>query len=69
MTLLNGSSVGKERLDKKSSKGNQYHRKLSAVSMTTRVRAVQIRPDKFDPWISAILEHKPLQLAAVANPP
>ena len=66
LTPLNRSSGGKERLGRISKMGDRYIRRLLVLGMTSRIKQIQQRPDKFDPWFAIILERKPPKLAAVA---
>jgi transposase len=66
LTPLNRSSGGKERLGRISKMGDRYIRRLLVLGMTSRIKQIQQRPEKFDPWFADILERKPPKLAAVA---
>lgn len=66
LTPLNRSSGGKERLGRISKMGDRYIRRLLVLGMTSRIKQLQQRPDRFDPWFADILERKPAKLAAVA---
>ncbi len=47
--------------------GDQYLRCLLVNGMASRARSAKIKPDKADPWLLSLLEHKPAKLAAVAR--
>lgn len=66
LTPLNKSSGGKERLGRISKMGDQYIRRLLVLGMTSRIRSIRSKPEKFDPWFADILSRKPSRLAAVA---
>ena len=66
LTPLNRSSGGKERLGRISKMGDRYLRSLLVAGMTSRVRAARTRPDRVEPWLSSLLERKPVRLATVA---
>jgi len=66
LTPLNKSSGGKERLGHISKMGDQYIRRLLVLGMTSRIRSIRTKPEKFDPWFADILSRKPGRLAAVA---
>ena len=66
LTPLNKSSGGKEKLGRISKMGDQYIRGLLFLGMTSRIRAIRTKPEKFDPWFADILSRKPSRLAAVA---
>ena len=66
LTPLNKSSGGKERLGHISKMGDQYIRRLLVLGMTSRIRAIRTKPEKFDPWFADILERKPSRVAAIA---
>lgn len=67
LTPLNKSSGGKERLGHISKMGDQYIRRLLVLGMTSRIRSIRTKPEKFDPWFADILSRKPGRLAAVAR--
>ena len=67
LTPLNKSSGGKERLGHISKMGDQYIRRLLVLGMTSRIRLIRTKPEKFDPWFADILSRKPSRLAAVAR--
>ncbi len=46
--------------------GDRYIRRLLVLGMTSRIKQIQMHPDKFDPWFANILERKPAKMAAVA---
>lgn len=66
LTPINRSSGGKERLGRISKMGDRYLRRLLVIGMTARVRAARTRPDRADPWATALMERKPVRLATVA---
>ena len=66
LTPLNKSSGGKERLGHISKMGDQYIRRLLVLGMTSRIRSIRSKPEKFDPWFADILSRKPSRVAAVA---
>jgi len=66
LTPLNRSSGGKERLGRISKMGDQYIRRLLVLGMTSRMRMIRTKPEKFDPWFADILARKPSKLAAIA---
>ena len=66
LTPINKSSGGKERLGHISKMGDQYVRRLLVLGMTSRIRTIKDKPEKFDPWFAHILARKPARLAAVA---
>ena len=66
LTPINKSSGGKERLGHISKMGDQYIRRLLVLGMTSRIRSIRTKPEKFDPWFADILSRKPSRLAAVA---
>lgn len=66
LTPLNRSSGGKERLGRISKMGDRYLRRLLVIGMTARVRAARSRPDRADPWMTSLLESKPVRLVTVA---
>jgi len=65
LTPRANSSGGKERLGRISKMGDQYLRRLLVNGMMSRLRWVRQRPD-IHPWVSALLQRKPLKLVAVA---
>ena len=66
LTPLNRSSGGKERLGRISKMGDRYIRRLLVIGMTSCIKQIQRRPERYDPWFADILERKPAKLAAVA---
>ena len=66
LTPLNRSTGGKERLGRISKMGDQYIRRLLVLGMTSRMRMIRAKPEKFDPWFADILARKPSKLAAIA---
>jgi len=66
LTPLNKSSGGKERLGHISKMGDQYIRRLLVLGMTSRIRSIRTKPEKFDPWFADILSRKPSRVATVA---
>ena len=46
--------------------GDRYIRRLLVIGMTSRIKQIQLHPDRYDLWFSAILDRKPAKLAAVA---
>ena len=66
LTPLNKSSGGKERLGHISKMGDQYIRRLLVLGMTSRIRSIRTKPEKFDPWFADILARKPSRVAAIA---
>ncbi len=66
LTPLNRSSGGKERLGRISKMGDRYIRRLLVLGMTSRIKQIQMHPERYDPWFADILERKPRKLAAVA---
>mgnify|MGYP001823031934 FL=1 len=66
LTPLNKSSDGKERLGHISKMGDQYIRRLLVLGMTSRIRSIRTKPEKFDPWFADILARKPSRVAAIA---
>ena len=66
LTPLNKSSGGKERLGRISKMGDQYIRRLLVLGMTSRIRLIKAKPEKFDPWFTDILARKPSKVAAIA---
>lgn len=66
LTPINKSTGGKERLGRISKMGDRYIRRLMVVGMTSRIKQIKARPERFDPWFADILERKPAKLAAVA---
>ncbi len=66
LTPLNKSSGGKERLGHISKMGDQYIRRLLVLGMTSRIRSMRTKPEKFDPWFADILARKPSRVAAIA---
>ena len=46
--------------------GDQYIRRLLVLGMTSRIRLIKAKPEKFDPWFADILARKPSKLAAIA---
>jgi transposase len=66
LTPLNRSSGGKERLGRISKMGDRYLRRLLVTGMTARIRAARTRPDRADPWMTSLLERKPVRLVTVA---
>lgn len=66
LTPINKSSGGKERLGRISKMGDHYIRRLLVLGMTSRIRLIKLKPEKFDPWFADILARKPSKLAAIA---
>ena len=66
LTPLNRSSGGKERLGRKSKKGDGYIRRLLVLGMTSRLQKAKSDPDALDPWARKLLERKPTRVATVA---
>lgn len=66
LTPLNKSSGGKEKLGRISKMGDQYIRRLLVLGMTSRIRSIRTKPEKFDPWFADILARKPSRVAAIA---
>jgi transposase len=66
LTPLNRSSGGKERLGRISKMGDRYLRRLLVTGMTARVRVARSRPERADPWMTSLLERKPVRLVTVA---
>lgn len=66
LTPLQNSSGGKERLGRISKMGDKYIRKILVTGMTAIVRYARSKPERFDPWVSAIVGRKPGRLASVA---
>ena len=66
LTPLNRSTGGKERLGRISKMGDQYIRRLLVLGMTSRMRMIRAKPEKFDPWFADILARKPSKVAAIA---
>ncbi|MCE8438437.1 IS110 family transposase [Rhodovulum sulfidophilum] len=65
LTPRNHSSGGKERLRKITKMGDRYLLQLIVVGMTSRVRQVANHPERADPWLTKLLQRKPVRLAAV----
>jgi len=66
LTPLNRSGGGKEKLGRITKMGDRYIRRLLVAGMTSRPRQMKTHPDRVDPWSRALLERKPVRLAAVA---
>jgi len=66
LTPLNHSSGGKERLGKISKMGDRYIRRLLVTGMTARVKMHAHKPERSEPWVTNILERKPIRVATVA---
>ena len=66
LTPLNRSTGGNERLGRISKMGDQYIRRLLVLGMTSRMRMIRAKPEKFDPWFADILARKPSKVAAIA---
>ncbi len=66
LTPLNRSSGGKEKLGRISKMGDRYIRRLLVIGMMSRMRQVQLNPDRYDPWFADIIARKPGKVAAVA---
>ncbi len=66
LTPLNRSSGGKERLGRISKKGDRYIRRLLVIGMTSQVQRSRGYPERVHPWITQLLERKPMRLATIA---
>lgn len=66
LTPLQNSSGGKERLGRISKMGDKYIRRILVTGMTAIIRYARSKPERFDPWISALVGRKPGRLASVA---